>query len=128
RGELPPVEWLCGPVHVFHATNFVLPPLSRAAGVVTVHDLTYLRYPETVSRASLRYRDLVPRSLARAAVVCTPSRAVADEVAETYRLDPDDVAVTPLGVEPEWFAAEPADAGLRAELGLPERYALAVGT
>ena len=39
---MPPVEWLTGPVDVFHGTNFVLPPVRRAAGVLTVHDLSYL--------------------------------------------------------------------------------------
>ena len=34
--------------------------------IVTVHDLGYLRVRETVSRASARYRELVPRSLRRA--------------------------------------------------------------
>jgi len=32
RAEVPPVEWLAGRIDVFHATNFVLPPLRRARG------------------------------------------------------------------------------------------------
>jgi glycosyltransferase involved in cell wall biosynthesis len=126
RTEFPPVELLCGPVDVFHATNFVLPPLRRAAGVVTVHDLSFLRYPETVSAASLRYRELVPRSVRRAAVVCTPSAAVAEEVRAEY--GPDNVVVTPLGVDESWFAAKPPDPGWLADHGLPEDYVLFVGT
>jgi glycosyltransferase involved in cell wall biosynthesis len=126
RTELPPVEWLTGKVDVFHATNFVLPPLRKAAGVVTVHDLTYLRYPETVSAASLRYRELVPRSIARAQVVCTPSEAVAAEVRAEYA--PQNVIVTPLGVDESWFGVDrPDEAWLRAH-GLPPRYLLFVGT
>ena len=42
---LAAVEWLSGPVEVFHGTNFVAPPTRRAATVVTVHDLTYLASP-----------------------------------------------------------------------------------
>ena len=72
RLPLPPVEWLSGPVDVFHATNFVAPPTHRAATVVTVHDLSYLRFPEMVTDASARYRQLVPLALRRGAVVCTP--------------------------------------------------------
>src|ERR687890_109686 len=58
----PPVEWLSGPVDVFHATNFVAPPPRRAATVLTIHDLTYLRFPQMVTDASARYRQLVPRA------------------------------------------------------------------
>ena len=125
---VPPVEWLAGQVDVFHATNFVAPPARRAATVVTVHDLTYLRYPELVAAASARFRDLVPRALGRGATVCTPTAAVGAEVADAYRLPPERLVVTPLGVGPAWRAAAPADAAWLAANGLPERYLLFVGS
>jgi glycosyltransferase involved in cell wall biosynthesis len=128
RVEWPPVEWFAGSVDVFHATNFVAPPARRAGLVMTVHDLTYLRYPEMVSAASARYRELVPRGIARGAVVCTPTAAVAAEVAETYRVPPERLAVTPLGVGPEWLEAEPPDPAWLAARGLPARYLLFVGS
>ena len=127
RGEWPPVELLSGPFDVFHATNFVLPPLRRGRGVVTIHDLSYLRHPDTVSAASSRYRELVPRSLKRASVVVTPSQATAEEVIAEYGLTVP-VVVTPLGVGPQWAAAQPPDEQLRARLGLPSSYLLFVGT
>jgi len=127
RMAFPPVEWLAGRVDVFHATNFVAPPARRAAVVVTVHDLTYLRYPEMVTAASARYRDLVPRALRRGAIVCTPTAAVADEVADAYRLPPERLVVTSLGVGPAWRAATPPDPAWLAGRGLPERYLLFVG-
>jgi glycosyltransferase involved in cell wall biosynthesis len=127
RLELPPVEWLAGRADVVHGTNFVLPPLRRAAGVLTVHDLTYLRFPETVSAASLRYRTLVPRGLRRAAIVVTPSHAVAAEVRAEYGLG-DRVLATPLGVDAGWFDAVALTAAELAARGLPERYLLFVGS
>jgi glycosyltransferase involved in cell wall biosynthesis len=127
RSELPPVEWLAGRLDVFHATNFVLPPLRRARGVVTVHDLAYLRMTETVSTASARYRALVPRSLRRAAVVVTPSEAVAAQVREAYAPAVPVLAV-PHGVGPQWAQAQPPDDALRQRLGLPREYLLFVGT
>jgi len=128
RTSVPPVEWLCGQVDVFHGTNFVLPPTRRARGVVTVHDLAYLRFPDTVSAASLRSRELVPRSIARAAVVCAPSASVADELAGTYRISAETIVVTPPGVDASWFEAGAPDDELRERLALPSRYVVAVGT
>ncbi|MDP3711104.1 MAG: glycosyltransferase family 1 protein [Mycobacteriales bacterium] len=127
RAEWPPVELLAGRVDVFHATNFVLPPLRRARGVVTVHDLAYLRLTETVSTASARYRDLVPRSLRRAGAVITPSEAVAEQVREAYSPTVPVVAV-PHGVADAWRTAQSVDAPLRRALGLPSAYLLFVGT
>lgn len=127
RTELPPVELLTGRLDLFHATNFVLPPLRRARGVVTVHDLAYLHLTETVTAASARYRELVPRSIARAAAVVTPSAAVAQQVRDAY--DPDvPVVAVPHGVDEAWRRAEPPTPALRSQLGLPATYVLFVGT
>jgi glycosyltransferase involved in cell wall biosynthesis len=128
RSEWPTVTSLIGRVDVFHGTNFVLPPPGRARGVVTVHDLAFLHSPGTVSAASRRLRQLVPRALSRAAVVCTPSQAVADEVADAFGVGTDRLQVTPLGVDPSWAATPAPDAAWLAGAGLPPRYVLFVGT
>jgi glycosyltransferase involved in cell wall biosynthesis len=128
RLSWPPVEWFAGRVEVFHGTNFVAPPARRAGLVVTIHDLSYLRYPEMVTAASARYRTLVPAGLARGAVVCTPTAAVAAEVIDAYHLAADRVVVTPLGVSQGWFQARPPDAAWLAARGLPGRYLLFVGS
>jgi glycosyltransferase involved in cell wall biosynthesis len=127
RTEVPRVGLLSGRVEVFHGTNFVLPPPGRAAGVVTVHDLAYLHHAETVSAASRRYAELVPRSLARASVVCVPSHAVAAEVAGTYPEVADRVVVTPLGVDPGWAGTAAPDRAWLAARGLTRDYLLFIG-
>lgn len=123
----PPVELLTGRVDVFHGSNFVLPPLARAGGTVTVHDLTYLRFPETVDAQVLAYQHLVPRALRRAGRVITVSRAIADELVAEYGLEQEAVVVAPLGVSPTWAAALPLDPRTRAHLSVPERYLLFAG-
>jgi glycosyltransferase involved in cell wall biosynthesis len=123
RWDWPSAESVVGRVDVVHGTNFTLPPPRRAAGVVTVHDLAFIRYPDLVSAASLDYRDLVQRALTRAAVVLTPTRAVASELIDTYSISPDRIRVTPMGVDDAWFSATAAPPP-----GLPEQYLLAVGT
>ena len=120
RTPVPPVEWLTGRIDVFHATNFVLPPTRRAAGVVSVHDLSFDKHADTVDDQVLRYRELVPRGLKRAAVCLTLTEATAVEVRERYG-HPRVMVASP-GVEPAWFAptAPPA--------GLPSAYVLFVGS
>lgn len=128
RSQIPTVGLLSGRVDVFHGTNFVLPPTGRSAGVVTIHDLAYLRLPETVSEATRRYVDLVPRSLARARAVCVPSQVVAAQLAETYPQAADRIVVTPLGVDTAWSLARPASHESLAARGLDREYLLFVGT
>ncbi|GAA1312683.1 glycosyltransferase family 1 protein [Saccharothrix xinjiangensis] len=127
RAPFPPVEFLAGTTDVMHGTNFVLPPALRAGGVVTVHDLAFLDAPGDLPPSDRRLPELVQRSASRADVVCTPTRAVASVVAERLGVDPGKIVVTPLGVDPAWFAARPPSASLRGRLGLPSEYLLFVG-
>ncbi|MFD7656765.1 glycosyltransferase family 4 protein [Actinosynnema sp. NPDC059797] len=127
RAPFPPVEFLAGPTDVMHGTNFVLPPALRAGGVVTVHDLAFLDAPGDLPPSDRRLPELVQRSASRADVVCTPTRAVASVVEERLGVHPDKIVVTPLGVDPAWFAARPPSPALRDRLGLPSEYLLFVG-
>jgi glycosyltransferase involved in cell wall biosynthesis len=123
----PPTELLATEADVLHATNFVLPPAKRAQGVVTVHDLAFLDRPEFLAPAQRDLPDLVRRSVARAAVVCTPSDAVAQQVSRRLDIPAERIVVTPLGVDPAWSGTGPPSPALRETLGLPPHYLLFVG-
>ncbi|WP_018682364.1 glycosyltransferase family 4 protein [Actinokineospora enzanensis] len=127
RAPFPPVELFAGLTDVVHGTNFVLPAARRAAGVLTVHDLDFLDYPEELSRFDTRLPELVTVSAQRAGIVCTPTRAVADRVVERLGVSDDKVRVTPLGVDPAWFTARPPNEDTAARLHLPGQYILFVG-
>ncbi len=73
RVDHPAVELWAGPVDVVHGTNFVVPPSRRAARLVTVHDLTPVRFPELCSPTSLRYPALIRRAVEQGASVHTVS-------------------------------------------------------
>jgi len=128
RAPFPPIELFAGFTDVVHGTNFVLPAAVRAAGVVTIHDLAFLDEPEELSVADREeLPELVRRSARRAAMVCTPTAAVAQAVRERLGVPEHRVMVTPLGVDPAWFTAREPRPRLRATLRLPERYLLFVG-
>jgi glycosyltransferase involved in cell wall biosynthesis len=124
RGDRPPIEWWTGPLDVAHGTNFIGPPARRAATVVTIHDLTPVRYPEMSTPDTRQYPGLLRRALARGAWVHTPSAAMAAEVVELLGADPDRVVPVHHGVPPV-RGGDPV-AGRR--LAGAERYVLALGT
>ena len=126
RWGRPPIERLTGPVDLVHATNFVLPALREARGVVTVHDLSFLR--DDTWPGGHRLRDLVPWSVARAERVLVPTNAIGAEVVQRLRVAEDKVAVTPEGVASVFFGATPLGSAALAGLGIPGRFAVAVGT
>lgn len=123
----PPVEAIAGPCDVVHGTNFVLPGSARAAGVLTIHDLAFLDAPRELAPGDANLPLLLRRGAARADVICTPTAAVADAVAERLDVDRDRIEVTPLGVDAGWFTARPPTAPVRRRLGLPDTYLLFAG-
>jgi glycosyltransferase involved in cell wall biosynthesis len=94
----PPIEWWTGALDVVHGTNFVVPPARRAGAVVSVWDLTALRYPEMCTPSSLRYPRLIRAALGRGAFVHTASAAVAVEVIDLLGAPPERVRVVAPGV------------------------------
>lgn len=105
-----------------HHGGGTAPVVGARPVVLTVHDLQYLDHPEYVSERKLRYlRAVVPRSVARAAVVTTPSEFVRSTVVEHCGADPERVVVVPHGV-PVPDVPTPVD-----ESELRRRYGLGSG-
>lgn len=130
RLRLPlPVEALVGPIDLLHAPDFVLPP-TRARTIMTVHDLTFLVHPETAEPRLRRYLSAaVPRSLRRADLVLVDSLATRDDLRRLLGLDPSRAELLYPGVDPRFRPLPPAEtAPVRAQLGLPGRFLLFVGT
>ena len=124
--SLPPVEWFIGRHDVVHGSNFVVPPTRSAARVVTVHDLTVVRFPELCDAPTLAYPGLIRRAIADGAWVHTPSAFVADEVVAEFGIDPSRVRAVHHGV-PELTAGAGGGSGIALPDGC-HRYVLAIGT
>ncbi len=109
RLHLPlPAELVTGPADYFYSPDFVLPPLRRRTrALLTVHDLSFLRYPETFTPALRRYLETaVPRSVARADHILADSEATRQDLITLLHAPPDRVSVLYSGVAPR-FSPEP---------------------
>lgn len=124
--DAPTIRRLVGDVDVVHGTNFVLPSLGGIPGTVTIHDLSF--YRDDVFPGGRRLRDLVPWSIERAAAVAVPTRAVARELQERFRVPDAKIAVTPEGVSSVFFGATPLSDATLARMGIRKPFVLAVGT
>lgn len=115
---------------LFHGAAFALPARLPAPGVVTIHDLAFLRWPGQVPRQRALYLSRSVRAAARQAVrIVSVSEATKRDVVELLGADPDRVDVTPLGVDPGF--RRPSGEALvefRRRYELTRPYILAVGT
>lgn len=120
----PHLERWTGAVDVAHGTNFVVPPTRRAARVVSVHDLTPVRFPAMSTADTLRYPALVRRAVSRGAWVHVDAPSVGEEVVAELGADAERVVAVPLAPTP----VPDADPARGRAMAGSDRYVLALGT
>ncbi len=128
----PRIESITGAADVVHCPATYVVPSRRAARVVTVHDLHYLRHPSHGERLGGGYlASTLYRVLPQVEAIVVPSCAVREEVLTHFTgVEADRVHVVPEGVDLKRFC--PLDSvtvakTLRAR-GLEPPYVLSVAT
>ncbi len=128
RAQIPlPVELVTGPLDLYHAPDFTLPPV-RARSVLTVHDLSFVRDPESAAPGLRAYLNMVvPRSVSRADHIIAVSQATKADLIELYGTPESKITVLYEGVDPA-FAPTP-DATIRTKYGLGDKpYIFSIST
>lgn len=107
---------------VFHAPNYFLPPCAEN-GVVTVHDLSVFKFPQTHPAARVaQFERSFRQTLGLASHLITDTEAVRQEVMAFFGWPAERVTAVPLGVAPEF---RPRSAGELS--GHLQRYGLTAG-
>jgi glycosyltransferase involved in cell wall biosynthesis len=117
-------------IHLYHEPSFVAFRFSGPT-VITVHDLSYIRYRETHPIERIRYMDrYMQRSIDAAAHIIVDSDFTKREVMDFYGVSEQKITTTLLGVSPLFrrFSAEESRAILRRYGVHYGRYLLSVGT
>ncbi len=152
-----PADCFTGPLDVFHSPSHLLPRLRRTPGVVTIHDLAFLRMAEDVSHlnpdwsAAIRRRSRHPQAdlsahrarcgfflnlqrniwatLARADAIVAVSEATARDLEQIAGVPRAKVRVVPNGTTPGMGVVRDRDAirDVTNPIGVDGRYVLYVG-
>jgi glycosyltransferase involved in cell wall biosynthesis len=117
-------------IDLLHSPAFVGPMAGGCPFVVTVHDLSFLDYPQNFRAMNRSYlRVLARRSVLRARRVIAVSQSTRDDLVKHYGLSPERIDVVYNGVDAGFH---PLSAGeidsFRARNGLPGQFILFVGT
>jgi glycosyltransferase involved in cell wall biosynthesis len=117
-----PVEWLAGPLDVFHFSDWMYPPQRAGVRATTIHDLVPLRHPDWVHPQTYRMHS---RKYAHAAETCdlivVNSEFTAGEVVELLGFPPERICVAYPALGPSFRPDGP-----KRDLGAP--YVLTVAT
>lgn len=123
------VETLPLRLDLLHSPDFI-PPHGRHRSVITIHDLTFLHYPDFLTVESRRYyNDQINAAAARADHIMTDSEATRRDVIEMLGVPPDKVTTVLLGISDHFRPASDAQiAAFTSQHNLTRGYLLFVGT
>lgn len=124
----PPFDLFSPRVEATIFPNFATwPTVKSGLRGTTIHDLTYLYYPELVEAKNLMHlRRVVPRSIKQADFIITVSEAVKAELVKEFGLSPNKCIVTHIPPDPSYFKKNTND--VHAKYKIPtKKYIYFIG-
>jgi glycosyltransferase involved in cell wall biosynthesis len=92
----PWIEHSFGKADIFHGTNYTVFPFRTRRKVLTIYDLTFIKYPQFSDRITRAYAERVRRCLTWTDLVLTISESSKQDIVEYLGMPADRVIVTPL--------------------------------
>lgn len=123
------LELLPHRLRLLHSPDFI-PPRGQFRSVITIHDLTFLRYPQFLTPESRRYyNDQIRAAVKRADAILADSHATRADILELLAAPPEKVMTVHLAPDPR-FRPQPPGAveAVAARHHLSKGYVLFVGT
>ncbi|NJR52015.1 MAG: glycosyltransferase family 4 protein [Leptolyngbyaceae cyanobacterium CSU_1_3] len=101
-----------GAPNIVHGTNYTVLPFQHTRRVMTIYDLTFVRYPEYANSTVKAYVDRVQRCLQWTDLVFTISESSKQDIIKFLNFNPEKIVVTPLASRysaNEWVHQESVD-------------------
>lgn len=117
---------------ITHFFNYIAPPCVHGRTVITVHDMVYKAFPETVrGRTKIMLNTGLKKSMKRADIIITDSEFSKSEIIKYFPQHEKKIRVVPCGVDLERFkpcSDSERISAVKSSLGIEGEYFLYVGT
>lgn len=115
-------------ISVFHGTDYSVPLLPLQPCVLTIHDLSSLRWSYLHERRTRRTARRLPWMVRMATHVVTVSLAMREEIVQQFGLPREKVSAIPLAPGPQFRAGSGGEQAVLEKYGVHQPYVLFVGT
>ena len=115
---------------LFHSPDFIPPYRAAKYHVITVHDLTFLHYPEYITVDSRDYyNDQIKAAVEQADHILSDSESTKRDLIDMLNVPADKITVHMLGVDERFEPlSKDTTSPIIQSLNLPDHYILFVGT
>ena len=124
------VELIRHRLDLFHSPDFIPPYQAANKHIITVHDLTFLHYPQYLTAESRRYYNAqIEVAVTHTNHILSDSEATKRDLINMLAVPANKITVHPLGVDESFRVLDSGETtSTRLQYELPESYFLCVGT
>ena len=122
-------------IDIVHFTNYLIPAVkfSNVKYVVTIHDLTAWKFPETLPSVYVTYiKWAISYAVRKADLICTVSNTVKKEIVELFGVDSEKIYTVYSGVSQQFLSSPRVSAdkatAIKKKFGIEKNFLLFVGT
>lgn len=83
-----------GETNIFHGTNYTVYPMKNIGKIISIYDLSFIRYPQYVNSVVEAYTDRLKKCLAWTDAIVTISESSKQDIVQYLNFDPEKVFVT----------------------------------
>lgn len=127
----PTYDWYFGDADIYHFTNFLVRPVREGKRIATIHDLSFLRFPQFAEPKNLSFLSRrIENTVRNADGIIADSEFSRNEILHWFSPPAEKVWAVHLGIDQRFFKPWSADdlKQLRKSYSLPERFVLYLGT
>lgn len=128
--SFPSFDMLAGNADIYHFTNFLSRPVNKGKVVASIHDMSFMRYPEFTEEKNLAYLTRgIKRTIDSADAIITISKFSAEEIEYFFPSAKGKVFYSHLGIAQNFSpsSVEEIDA-VKQKYKLERPYIITVGT
>ncbi|ELR96682.1 glycosyltransferase family 1 protein [Gloeocapsa sp. PCC 73106] len=92
---LPYLESCLNSPALLHGTDHFVYPCRRSKNILTIHDLTFLKYPQYVSSIVKTYYSRIKKCLTWSDLIITFSENTKQEISYYFNVNPEKIVITP---------------------------------
>lgn len=129
--QFPKIDRFLPKVDVLHFPNFFIRPFKRGKCVLTIHDLSFIRYPQYTEPKNLKFlTKQLKIAISRADKIIADSDFTRNEIIDIYQIEKSKVVTVYPGIRREFKDLAPSGAkeNIRKKYNIDGRFILFVGT
>ena len=127
----PPIELKGFKADILHCPDYIIPPSINKNIVLTIHDLSFYRFPEfNFDWFIKKYQAIVLKNAKRAKIIIADSQSTRQDIIDFMKIDPQKIKVVYLAADIKFkvLSSEQLKSETPEKFNISKKFILSVGT